>query len=81
MKKYEAIVFDLGGTLIEYAGEFETWPELESPGLSAAHSVFRFHGIQMPSLSHFKAVGFNLLPDLWLQAISGNQNLTVNSFL
>ncbi len=81
MKKYEAIVFDLGGTLIEYAGKYDSWPELESPGLAAAHSFICQRGIPIAELDQFQKIGFNLLPGLWQEAITGARNLTVPIFL
>jgi HAD superfamily hydrolase (TIGR01509 family) len=77
MKPYEAIVFDLGGTLIEYAGKFDSWPDLESPGMRAAHAYLRQAGVQLPPLSEFESAGFKLLPGRWEQAKMGIKNLTV----
>ncbi len=81
MKKYDAIVFDLGGTLIEYAGGYDSWPELESPGLAVAFSFFRQRGIPVAELDQFQDIGFQLLPGLWQEAITGTKNLTVPIFL
>ena len=77
MKPYEAIVFDLGGTLIEYAGKFDNWPDLEAPGMRAAHEFLRQEGVQVPPVSQFEAAGFELLPGRWEQAKMGIKNLTV----
>ena len=77
MKRYEAIVFDLGGTLIEYAGKFDSWPDLEAPGMRAAHEFLRQQGVQVPPVSHFETAGFELLPGRWEQAKMGIKNLTV----
>ena len=77
MKPYEAIVFDLGGTLIEYAGKFDSWPDLEAPGLRAAHAYLRQEGVQLPLVTQFEAAGFELLPGRWEQAKAGIKNLTV----
>jgi FMN phosphatase YigB (HAD superfamily) len=33
----EAAIFDLGGTLIEYAGEHTTWPDLEITGMKTIY--------------------------------------------
>ena len=77
MKTYEAIVFDLGGTLIEYAGKFDSWPDLEAPGMRAAHAFLRQEGVPVPEMSQFEAVGYELLPNRWQQAKTGVRNLTV----
>jgi putative hydrolase of the HAD superfamily len=34
----EAVVFDLGGTLIDYLGGAPSWPEMEFPGVHALHA-------------------------------------------
>lgn len=73
----KAVVFDLGGTLIEYAGEFATWPDLEAPGLAAAHESLRSDGVPLPSLERFQMTGYDLLPKRWPLATSGEENLTV----
>jgi putative hydrolase of the HAD superfamily len=74
-------VFDLGGTLIEYAGEHDSWPDLEGPGLLAAHNYLHAQGLQLPAIEPFTLAGFNLLPKRWRLATSGERNLTVPSFL
>ena len=76
-----AVIFDLGGTLIEYAGEFDTWPALEEPGLNAAFSVLGSGGLALPDIEQFRTVAFELLPDGWRQATAGEKNLTVAGFL
>ena len=76
-----AVIFDLGGTLIEYAGEFDAWPELEEPGLNAAFTVLDDSGLTLPNAENFCSVAFELLPGRWRQATEGEQNLTVAGFL
>ena len=39
-----AVIFDLGGTLIEYAGSYLHWPELETPGFMAAYEHLNGQG-------------------------------------
>jgi len=77
----KAVIFDLGGTLVEYAGEFDTWPELEEPGLNAAFSVLGGGGLTLPEVERFRSVAFELLPERWRQATAGIQNLTVAGLL
>jgi putative hydrolase of the HAD superfamily len=79
--RIEAIIFDLGGTLLEYSGGYESWPELEAPGLKAAHEYLGNAGISLPNLDGFQKAGFNLLPRRWQMATSGEKNLTVPSLL
>ncbi|UCG24108.1 MAG: HAD family hydrolase [Chloroflexota bacterium] len=77
----KAVIFDLGGTLVEYAGEFDAWPELEEPGLNAAFSVLASSGVTLPDVERFRAVAFELLPSRWRQATAGKKNLTVACLL
>ncbi len=77
MRPYEAIIFDLGGTLIEYAGKSDSWPDLEKPGMRAAHEYLRQEGIPVPPVSQFVEAGIELLPACWEQAKMGIRNLTV----
>jgi len=81
MKGFDAVVFDLGGTLIEYAGEYNTWPALEAPGLTAAHAYLREEGLPIPDVENFSRTGYTVLPERWRQATSGTRNLTVEDFL
>lgn len=76
-----AVIFDLGGTLVEYAGEYVSWPELETPGFKAAHIFFKEHGVPMPDFAQFHATGSDLLPGRWRRATAGQQNLTVLDLL
>jgi HAD superfamily hydrolase (TIGR01509 family) len=76
-----AVVFDLGGTLIEYAGEHDRWPDLETPGLEAAHARLAEAGVELPPLKRFVMTGYDVLPGRWRQATSGRQNLTVPDLL
>ena len=71
----DTVVFDLGGTLIEYAGEFAVWPDLETPGFWAAYHHLNQNGWHLPEFETFKQAGFDLLPVRWQQAAAGEQNL------
>jgi HAD superfamily hydrolase (TIGR01509 family) len=77
----KAVLFDLGGTLVEYAGEYASWPELETPGFKAAHVFFQEQGLPIPGFVHFYARGSELLPGRWRRATAGEQNLTVGDML
>lgn len=81
MKRFDAIIFDLGGTLIEYAGEYNAWPALEAPGLMAAHFYLLEKGVPVPDVEQFCQEGYSILPERWHQATSGKRNLTVEDFL
>lgn len=77
----QAIIFDLGGTLIEYTGPFSTWPELETPGLKAAYSFLQEEGLVMPAFNLFCSAGFEILPGRWQMATNGQRNLRLVDFL
>lgn len=77
----ETVVFDLGGTLIEYAGSYAAWPELETPGFSAAYDFFRQRYETIPIFDDFRQAGFALLPPLWQAATRHERNLRVVDLL
>ncbi|WP_420645642.1 HAD family hydrolase [Candidatus Leptofilum sp.] len=77
----ETVVFDLGGTLIEYAGEYDAWPELETPGFAAAYEVLEGNGRSLPSFAQFRDAGFAHLPRLWQAATRTAANLQVHALL
>lgn len=77
----ETVVFDLGGTLIEYAGEYETWPELETPGFAAAYDALSQNGATLPPFEQFRQAGFSHLPRMWRAATRKEANLQVHALL
>ncbi len=79
--KINAVIFDLGGTLIEYAGTYDSWPALETPGFRGAYDSLHINGVPLPDFETFKTAGFNLLPDWWDKAATGIRNLRVVDLL
>ncbi len=77
----KAVIFDLGGTLIEYAGAYAKWPDLEIPGMMAAHSTLQEYEVEVPELDYFMTIGFDLLPKRWQMATLGERNLTLDSLI
>jgi putative hydrolase of the HAD superfamily len=77
----EAIIFDLGGTLVEYAGPYAVWPDLETPGLKAAYQVLTAKGVLLPAFDEFSSAGFHILPLRWQMATNGERNLRLTDFL
>ncbi len=75
--KINAVIFDLGGTLIEYAGSYDSWPALETPGFRGAYDSLHANGVSLPDFESFKTAGFNLLPEWWDEASAGVRNLRV----
>lgn len=76
-----AVVFDLGGTLIEYAGEWTAWPDLETPGFMAAYGYLQEQGVELPPFATFQAAGFAMLPQRWRGATRGERNLRLAELL
>ena len=74
----ETVIFDLGGTLIEYAGDYEHWPELETPGFAAAYDVLSQNGHALPPFEAFRQAGFSHLPRMWQAATRREANLQVH---
>lgn len=79
--KIKAVIFDLGGTLVEYGGRFSKWPDLEVPGLTAAHNYLASVNVPAGPIEAFIEAGFEILPRRWSLATKGQVNLTVNSFI
>jgi HAD superfamily hydrolase (TIGR01509 family) len=77
----EAVVFDLGGTLIEYAGPNKIWPDLETPGLQAAYDSLKSKKVSLPPFSDFRDSAFTYLPGRWQAATEGTRNLRLADFL
>ena len=77
----KTVVFDLGGTLIEYAGAYASWPDLETPGFQAAYDVLASNGNSLPDFLTFRAAGFELLPLMWQAATRHEKNLRVTDLL
>jgi putative hydrolase of the HAD superfamily len=77
----QAIIFDLGGTLIEYAGPHHGWPELETPGFAAAYGVLREGSVRLPDFEMMRQAGFARLPRRWRQATLGEANLRLVDLL
>ena len=75
------VVFDLGGTLIEYAGEYAVWPDLETPGFTVAYGHLSQNGLHLPEFEQFKQTGFSLLPIRWQAAMRGEKNLRLVDLL
>ncbi|RMH01843.1 MAG: HAD family hydrolase [Chloroflexi bacterium] len=79
--RLQAIVFDLGGTLIEYSGPYQKWPDMETPGFLAAYAVLQTAQLPLPDFQQFQQTGFDLLPIRWQAAVKGKQNLRLIELL
>jgi putative hydrolase of the HAD superfamily len=79
--RIKAVLFDLGGTLIEYAGRYSRWPELEIPGLTAAYERLAQLGAILPDRTRFVELGLASLPARWQAATRGERNLVLAEYL
>lgn len=77
----DTVIFDLGGTLIEYAGPYATWPDLETPGLQAAYGSLQSKGVALPAFAALRETYFSLLPGRWQTAVDGQRNLRLAEML
>ncbi len=80
-KDLQAVIFDLGGTLIEYAGSYLHWPELETPGFAAAYDCLEGRRLRLPRFEEFRRAGFAILPGRWQAATEGERNLRLVDLL
>jgi HAD superfamily hydrolase (TIGR01662 family) len=81
VRQLEAVIFDLGGTLIEYAGPYDVWPELETPGLQAAYASLQQQGVKLPPFERLRDAAFATLPGRWQEATDGRRNLRLAVYL
>ena len=69
-----AVLFDLGGTLLEFNPHHLPWLEWERAGLQGAHAALSARGLALPMetfVAHFE----DQLPERWEQAARGGPNL------
>jgi putative hydrolase of the HAD superfamily len=69
-----AVVFDLGGTLLDFNPQHIPWPEWERAGLESAHAFLEAQGYALPR-DAFATRFVNGLPELWERATRGQGNL------
>src|SRR5581483_1098013 len=63
----EAVVFDLGGTLIDYLGGAPKWPEMEFPGVHALHAHLTAAGLGV-NVDRFRARFIAAMDRRWRSA-------------
>ncbi|HBY99475.1 MAG TPA: hypothetical protein DEP84_36980 [Chloroflexi bacterium] len=81
LMRYNTILFDLGGTLIDYRGPVSDWPSMERLGLAAVHRLLNGNGHAPPSLDEFQDTCFANLKVGWQAAIRGERNLILADLL
>lgn len=75
-----AVLFDLGGTLLEFNPHHLPWLEWERVGLEGAHKALTTRGHVLP-LGAFVAHFEDRLPERWEQAARGGPNLRLADVL
>jgi HAD superfamily hydrolase (TIGR01509 family) len=80
IRMIRAVLFDLGGTLLEFNPHHLPWLEWERAGLQSAHASFTAQGYELP-LEAFVARFEARLPERWEQAARGGANLRLADVL
>jgi putative hydrolase of the HAD superfamily len=75
-----AVVFDMGGTLLDFNPEHIPWPEWERAGLVSAHAYLQRQGFDI-ALDAFLARFIDPLPERWEGATAGRENLCLGEAL
>lgn len=78
---YDTILFDLGGTLIDYRGPVSDWPSMERLGLAAVYRLLNGNGHAPPPLDEFQDTCFTNLKLGWQAAVRGERNLVLADLL
>lgn len=78
---YETVIFDLGGTLLDYRGPVSDWPAMERLGLSAVYQLLSSNGHTPPAEEEFCTHCFNDLKQGWYAAVAGERNLQLEALL
>ena len=65
-----AVVFDLGGTLIDYLGGAPSWPEMEYPGVQALHDCLSAAGFPIDAEA-FRESFIGAMDHRWRAATEG----------
>jgi putative hydrolase of the HAD superfamily len=60
----EAVVFDLGGTLVDYLGGAPSWPEMEFPGVHALHTHLCDAGLEL-AVETFRETFIHAMDHQW----------------
>jgi putative hydrolase of the HAD superfamily len=75
-----AVLFDLGGTLLDFNPQRRPWLEWERAGLEHAHTYLLARGYHLP-LDAFIAHCVDSLPARWERATQGGPNLRLGDVL
>lgn len=72
-RELEAVIFDLGGTLIDYLGGAPSWPEMEYPGVHALHDCLSAAGFPI-DVDTFRESFIRTMDERWRAATDGTSD-------
>ncbi len=81
--KYDTILFDLSGTLIDYRGPVTGWEAMERLGFIAVHELLNSNGYRnrVPHIDVFHSAAFARLKKAWRDTVAGKRNLHLHEML
>ncbi|MGH2544424.1 MAG: HAD family hydrolase, partial [Ardenticatenaceae bacterium] len=81
--KYDTILFDLSGTLIDYRGAVTGWEAMERLGFTAVHELLHSNGYRdkIPRVEVFHSAAFARLAEAWAETVAGKRNLHLHELL
>lgn len=81
--RYDTILFDLSGTLVDYRGSVVGWEAMERLGFTAVHELLNSNGYRdkMPHADLFHSAAFERLKSAWHETLLGRRNLHLHELL
>jgi putative hydrolase of the HAD superfamily len=81
--RYDTIIFDLSGTLINYRGPVTGWEAMERLGFMAVHELLSSNGYRdrVPGIDIFHSAAFGQLRQAWQETLAGKRNLHLRDLL
>lgn len=83
MMKYNTILFDLSGTLINYRGSVVGWEAMERLGFTAVHDLLlqSSDAKELPTVDLWHSSAFGRLREEWTETLAGRKNLHLQDLL
>lgn len=83
MKRYETILFDLSGTLVNYRGLVVGWEAMERLGFTAVYDLLRHSSDvkELPAMELWHSSAFAQLRKAWTETLAGEKNLHLHELL
>ncbi len=81
--RFDTVLFDLSGTLINYRGSVVGWEAMERLGFTAVCDLLHSNGHRdkVPDVDLFHSAAFQHLTTAWQDTISGRRNLHLQELL